>query len=576
MDQWLTLTFILLAAAALMAVLAAWMRLPTLLGYLAAGVLVGPTLLSIVQPSEAMRYLAELGVVLLMFMVGLEFSVSELWATRHDVLVAGGLQTLLTGLTVGGIVLSLGASTQAAVLLGGAAAMSSTAIAAQQLADQGELTTRYGRTAVAVLVFQDVAAIPLLSLLAIWSRGEHTDALALIVEVTYTLGLFAVVGALAKPVVQRFLAWVARHGSAEVFLLAALVVVVGAALGARMVGLSAALGAFLAGVVLGESDFKHRIEDDIRPFRDVLLGVFFITVGLQLDVAQIVHSPGWVLLWLAAVVLLKMLLTWLATRAAGLGSVDAARTAIILSHGGEFGLLLLSSSLAAGIVAAPLGQPALVAFLLSMGLGPLLIRYHDAIVNRLRTRTHVPPPLDEERDTAARAASLREHVIICGAGKLGRLVAQALMLANKPHIMVESDFEAYAQARAAGYNVLFGDASRIGTLRAAGVDRAAMAIITFHRAQPAARIAAAIRHECPRLDVVATILDDREAQTLLAIPGIRVFSEQVAAGLALAEQALLAVGFSAEQADELIHRLRLMLQQPFAQLKDTVEGGSGK
>jgi CPA2 family monovalent cation:H+ antiporter-2 len=369
-------------------------------------------------------------------------------------------------------------------------------------------------------------------------------------------------GALAKPVLQRFLAWVARHGSAEVFLLAALVVVVGAALGARMAGLSAALGAFLAGVVLGESDFKHRIEDDIRPFRDVLLGVFFITVGLQLDVAQIAYSPGWVLLWLAVVVLLKMLLAWLASRVAGLGSADAARSAIILGHGGEFGLLLLSSSLAAGIVTAPLGQPALVAFLLSMGLAPLLIRYHDAIVNRLRTRPHVPPPpLDEERDTAARSASLRDHVIICGAGKLGQLVAQGLMLAKKPHIMVESDFEAYGQTRAAGYNVLFGDASRIGTLRAAGVDRAAMAIITFHRAQPAARIAAALRHECPRLDVVATVLEDRDAQTLVAIPGIRVFSEQVAAGLALAEQALLAVGFSAEQADELIHRLRLMLQQ---------------
>ena len=515
----------------------------------------------IVQPGEALNFTAALGIVLLMFMVGLEFSVSGLWATRYRVLMAGGLQSLLTGTAIGAVACALGTPPTAAVLLGGAGALSSTAIAGKQLADQGELTTRHGHMAIAVLVFQDIATIPLLTLLDIWSRGEHPDMANLFGAVARVLALFALAVALTKPILHRALAWVTRHGTAEVFLLAALLLVVGAAFAAHALGLSSALGAFLTGVVLGESDFKHRIEDDIRPFQDLFVGIFFIAVGLQLDAGQIVEMPARVLLWLLALIPLKILLAWPVLRIAGLGRLDAARCAIVLGHGGEFGLLLIASALTAGIVPASLGQPALVAVALSMGAAPFLIHRHDRLAAAVFGRGAASKAPQNEAMTSIRQnAALQGHVIICGAGHLGRLVAQALVLADMPYLLVESDYEAFQSARAVGLNVLLGDASRLATLKAAGVENANMVIISFNHPPSAARIARTLRHAYPHVAVIATSLTDQETRHLLSVPGLRVYSEKIAAGLALAEQALLDRGLSAEAKDALIADLRRQLQ----------------
>ncbi|MFN7087529.1 MAG: cation:proton antiporter, partial [Burkholderiales bacterium] len=349
MQDLFSFVLVLLAAGAVSAAVSARLRLPTLLGYLAAGALLGPSAFGVLQPGPALTFLAELGVMLLLFMVGLELSVIELWATRRRVLLAGGLQVLSCGLAVGAAAVWADVGVRGAILLSGAAAMSSSAIAAKQLAEQGELTTRHGHMAIAVLVFQDVATIPLLTLLAIWQRGASPAPLAIAGEVLGVLTLFAVAAAFSKPVLQRVLAWVARHGSTEVFLLSALLVVLAAAYGAHAMGVSAALGAFLAGVVLGESDFRHRMEDDIRPFRDLLIGLFFITVGLQLDLRQLLGAPLAVAGWLACLIPLKLVMAWPVLRVAGLGITDAWRSAFLLAHGGEFGLLLLASALAAGI-----------------------------------------------------------------------------------------------------------------------------------------------------------------------------------------------------------------------------------
>ncbi|MGA7180347.1 MAG: cation:proton antiporter [Thiobacillaceae bacterium] len=561
MNHWFVLTFTLLGTAALMAALCARFKLPTLLGYLAGGAVLGPSLTGIVQPNPALDFLAELGVVLLMFMVGLEFPVRELWATRHRILMAGGLQTLLTAVVFGGAGLALGADRTEAILLGGAAAMSSTALTAKQLADQGELTSRHGRVAVAVPVFQDIATIPMLTLLSIWGRGDHPEIFSVLVEVGWTLGLFALAAVAGKPILHRWLAWVARHGSTEGFLMAALMLVAGAAFAAHVLGLSEALGAFLAGVVLGESDFRHRVEDDIRPFRDLFMGLFFITVGVRLHATAIIDSPAMVLWWLGLLIPGKILLAWPGARAAGLGRMDAAHTAIILGHGGEFGLLLVSSGLAFGILPNPLGHPVLVAIVISMGIAPFLIRHHEHLARHIGgARASPAAPLAEEAEVAGRTAAMQGHVIVCGAGELGFLAARALALADIPYILVESDYEAFRHARHAGLAVLHGDASRIATLRAAGAARAAIVVITFRHLQPALRIARALRHEFPQLNVIATAAYERDAKALLAVPGVRVYIEEIAAGLAMAEQALLASGLDAEAADTLISRLRLDLQ----------------
>ncbi len=554
-------TLILFAAAVVAAAVSARLRLPTLLGYLAAGVALGPSITGILHPGPALTFLAEVGVVLLLFTVGLEFSVSGLRATWRRVLSAGALQMAFVGVTVGLAARHLGLGLPAAILAGGAAAMSSTAIAAKQLSEQGELTVRHGRMAVAVLVFQDVATIPLLALLAIWSRGGEPGAGAVATEVALVLALFAAAAVISRPVFYRAMAWVARHGSAEVFVLAALTVVLAAAFGAHALGVSAALGAFLAGMVLGESDFRHRMEDDIRPFRDVLTSLFFVSIGLQLDAGQIIAAPLAVLAWLAVLVPGKILLTWPALRLAGLSAPDAWRGAFILGHGGEFGLLLIASALSQQILPVAQGQPALVALVLSMAAAPVLIRHHERLARLLSAVASQPaPPQDEESESAARARHLRDHVVICGAGSLGRTVSQALEASDIDHLLVESDYEAYATARAAQLPVLFGDASRINTLRAAGVDRARLVVITFHRPEQALRIAHWLRHTHPDIPVLATALSEGEAARLLAIPGVRAYVKGLAVGLGLAEQALLAMGVAADSADRIIAQLRAQLQ----------------
>ncbi|SAF40019.1 Zn-dependent protease with chaperone function [Enterobacter asburiae] len=391
-------TLILLAACSLAAMATAAFRVPALLGYLSVGVVLGPSVIGVIAPGETLSFLSELGVALLLFMVGLEFSLGDFWLARRTVLMAGALQMIAVAPPLILLLMWLGQPGQSAALLGTAAAMSSTALVSRQLADQGELTTRHGRSAIAVLVFQDLASVPLLALLAIWARGESPKIEHVLLEVFGVLLLFAAAALVSRRLLHGLLGWVARRGHEESFVLVSLCVVVAAAAAAHAVGVSAALGAFLAGMVLGESDFRHHMESHLRPFRDVLSGVFFVTIGLQLDAAQILSAPLAVLAWLVVLVPVKILLNTLALRATRLSALDAWRTGIALGHGGEFALLLLGTVLQQHLIPATVVQPMLVALVLSMALAPLLIRHHDVLARFLsRTGGVIQPPQAEEQ-----------------------------------------------------------------------------------------------------------------------------------------------------------------------------------
>ncbi|HHL1504136.1 TPA: heat resistance system K+/H+ antiporter KefB-GI, partial [Klebsiella pneumoniae] len=409
-------TLILLAACSLAAMATAAFRVPALLGYLSVGVVLGPSVIGVIAPGETLSFLSELGVALLLFMVGLEFSLGDFWLARRTVLMAGALQMIAVAPPLILLLMWLGQPGQSAALLGTAAAMSSTALVSRQLADQGELTTRHGRSAIAVLVFQDLASVPLLALLAIWARGESPKIEHVLLEVFGVLLLFAAAALVSRRLLHGLLGWVARRGHEESFVLVSLCVVVAAAAAAHAVGVSAALGAFLAGMVLGESDFRHHMESHLRPFRDVLSGVFFVTIGLQLDAAQILSAPLAVLAWLVVLVPVKILLNTLALRATRLSALDAWRTGIALGHGGEFALLLLGTVLQQHLIPATVVQPMLVALVLSMALAPLLIRHHDVLARFLsRTGGVIQPPQAEEVEIAAQTTRYRDHVIVCGA-----------------------------------------------------------------------------------------------------------------------------------------------------------------
>lgn len=560
MQDLLGTTLILLVACSLAAALTARLKIPTLLGYLLVGVLLGPPVTAWIMPGAALSFLSELGVALLLFMVGLEFSLGHFWLTRKTVLVAGMLQMAMVAIPVGLALLWLGLSPGSAALLGAAAAMSSTALVSRQLADQGELTTRHGRSAIAVLVFQDLASVPLLALLAIWARGDAPGLGSVLGEVAGVLLLFAVSAVASRRLLHGLLGWVARQGHEESFVLVSLSLVVAAAAAAHALGVSAALGAFLAGMVLGESDFRHHMENHLKPFRDVLSGLFFVTIGLQLDAAQIVAAPLAVLGWLMALVPLKMGLNFLALRATRLSALDAWRTGIVLGHGGEFALLLLGVVMQQHLIAATVVQPMLVALVLSMGLAPLLIRHHDRWAQALsRSGALGQPPQAEEGEVAERAESLRDHVIICGADDVGLLLSQTLRLAGVPHLLLESDRQRVEAGRAMGAPVSYGDASRLDTLAAAGLAHARLVVLTFARPQPAERIARAVLERRPRLPVVVSCRQLNEGKSLQALPNVYVHHETFAAALGLAEQVLQLGGVSVDAANQAINNIRNLL-----------------
>ena len=563
-------TLILLAACSLAAMATAAFRVPALLGYLSVGVVLGPSVIGVIAPGETLSFLSELGVALLLFMVGLEFSLGDFWLARRTVLMAGALQMIAVAPPLILLLMWLGQPGQSAALLGTAAAMSSTALVSRQLADQGELTTRHGRSAIAVLVFQDLASVPLLALLAIWARGESPKIEHVLLEVFGVLLLFAAAALASRRLLHGLLGWVARRGHEESFVLGrgheesfvlvSLCVVVAAAAAAHAVGVSAALGAFLAGMVLGESDFRHHMESHLRPFRDVLSGVFFVTIGLQLDAAQILSAPLAVLAWLVVLVPVKILLNTLALRATRLSALDAWRTGIALGHGGEFALLLLGTVLQQHLIPATVVQPMLVALVLSMALAPLLIRHHDVLARFLsRTGGVIQPPQAEEVEIAAQTTRYRDHVIICGAGELGLTVSEILRHAGVAHLLLEADAQKVEAARAAGAPVFHADASRPDTLLAAGLTHAHLVVLTFAHAQQALRIAQAIAEHRPALTLWVSCRSTTAADAFRAMPNVRVYQQSFAAAIGLAEQVMSTLGMSTELIEGHISAMRRRL-----------------
>lgn len=319
-------------------------------------------------------FLAELGLIFLMFMVGLEFSLTTLLAARTDVLLAGSLQVGGTLATIAAVLWWLGLDPRIAILLGGAVAMSSTAVAMKQLAEQGEISSQHGRFALGILLFQDIATIPLLVAIDSWSRRTSVDPFDLVGRLGLAaIGLIAV-SIVARPLVRTVLAGASKSRSNDLFLLAALFVALGAAYLAHLAGLALPIGAFIAGMVIGGSDFQHRVEDDLRPFRDVLVGLFFVTVGMQIDLRLIVVFPDAILAWCAVFLFGKALTTFVVGLMLRRSAAIALRVAVILAHGGEFGLLLLALAMNSGLLPSEIGQPVLIALALTMGLAPLLIQ----------------------------------------------------------------------------------------------------------------------------------------------------------------------------------------------------------
>ncbi|MEA2782875.1 MAG: monovalent cation:H+ antiporter-2, family [Rhodospirillaceae bacterium] len=558
-DVLLIESLVVVLASACAVALAARAGLPATLGYLLAGLVIGPHGLGLLSAGEETRFLAQLGVVFLMFMVGLEFSIPAMIAARADVLGAGGLQVGLTLLLVAGGARLAGVGGPAAILLGGAVAMSSTAIAVKQLADQGEINSQHGRLALGVLVFQDLATLPFLVMIGALGRGGGSSAFDVVHRVA--LAVFALGGAalLSRPAFRAALSWVAGRRSPDLFLLVVLLLALGTAFLAEFAGLPLPLGAFLAGLVIGESDYRHQVAEDIRPFRDVLLGVFFVTIGMEVNPSAAALSPLSVLAWIIAFLPGKALITMLVAKIMRWPAHAGLRVAVILAHGGEFGLLLLTQGMAAGLIDSRLGQPALLALVITLGIAPVLIQRNAWISNAVGAAFRRITTAEGESAVQDESQGLSDHVIICGCGRVGRLVAMTLDAAKVLYVAIEFDLTRFREAKQRGHRVIFGDASRARILDAAGVARARLLVATFDRRPAIERLLHHARERDPTLPSIVSVADDRDMSALAMAGATVVFPENWAAGLALANQALLLSNFTQEDAARVITAVRAEL-----------------
>jgi CPA2 family monovalent cation:H+ antiporter-2 len=531
---------ILLAASVLVLSVVRRFALPPILGYLVVGMLLGPHALGLASDDEAVRLLAEFGVVFLVFTLGLEFSLARMIAMKSEVLGVGGLQMLLTTSVAGGIAWSLGASPAAAIVLGGALAMSSTAIVLRQLGEQLELTRTHSRFAVGILLFQDLAFAPLLALATALAVAD--DVLTpewLLGMVLRALLALAVVLVLGRWLLRPLFHEIARHRSTESFTLTVLFVALAGAWATHALGLSMALGAFLAGMLLSETEFRHQTEAVIKPFQDILLGLFFVSVGMLLDLRLLLMQLPLVLLLLAALLLVKAAIVFGIVRQLVPNTRKALRTGIVVSMGGEFGFALLTLMLKGSAIDTGVAQALLTTIALSMLAGPLLVRYNGRIADFL-LRRRSPKPTEVGLETAAtRELAKREHVIICGFGRVGQNLARVLETRGFEFIALDLDPHRVRDARQAGDPVVYGDASEPEVLRALGLENASVVVVSFDGPDTALRIVRSVRQLRGDVPVLVRTEDDSKLEKLQAAGATEVVPEIFETSLSLVSHVLL-------------------------------------
>ncbi len=545
----LDITLLYLLAAVLGVVGCRMLRLPPMLGYLVVGVVIGPNALALAQNSQGLRYLAEFGVVFLMFVIGLEFSLPKLRAMKRHVFGLGLSQVVLTVLLTTLASLALGwflptwwkMEWQMALALGGVMAMSSTAIVIKMVAERLELESEHGKRVVGILLFQDLAVVPLLVLIP--ALGSPPDELfkslgIALLKATVLLGILLTGG---QKLMRWWLTLVARRKSDELFMLNLLLITLGLAWMTEHAGLSLALGAFVAGMLISETEYKHQVETDIRPFHDVLLGLFFITIGMLLDWRLVLERWPLVLLLLSLSLAFKIGMITSLTRLFGAPMGTALRTGLYLCQAGEFGLVLLSLAGQHQLVPPALFNPILASMVISMLATPFIIQYTNDIVTRVVGSDWLMQSV-QMTSIARRSINADKHVIICGYGRCGQNLARLLEAEGIPYMALDLDPDRVRQAAAAGHSVVFGDAARLQALMAAGLHRASAVVITYIETANALKVLHHAHEHAPQVPVVVRTIDDVDDGKLRAAGATEVVPEAIEASLMLASHALALVG----------------------------------
>ena len=546
-------------------------NLPPVLGYLLVGSLIGPHALNLMEDVTRAQYLAEFGVVFLMFSIGLEFSLPKLYAMKRIVFGLGLLQVVLSIVVIGGVLMAFGLSWQLGVALGGVFAMSSTAVLTKLLAERMQLDSAHGREVMGVLLFQDLAVVPLLVLIPSLSQPPEKLAMMLGVALVKAVIVLAVILVFGQKLMRKWFHFVAKAKSSEVFVLNVLLITLGLAYVTELAGLSLALGAFVAGMLISETEFRLQVEEDIKSFRDVLMGLFFVTIGVKLDLSILLGVWWQTLLALVALLLVKGAMVGLLSWRLGASPGNSIRSALWLCAGGEFGFVLLGETMH---LPKSVEQIALTVLVLSMLVAPFIVQYSEKLVMRFVASEWLLRSM-QLTQIAAQSMGSEKHAILCGFGRNGQYLARFLGQESVNYIALDLDPDRVREASAGGESVVFGDAGRKEALVAAGLMRASVIIITINDTPLAEKILHHVQALRPDLPVVVRTSDERDLGRLSKAGAAEVVPETLEASLMLASHALVLVGVPINRVLKRIRQARTqryrLLRGFFHGLSDTDE-----
>jgi len=543
-DHLLLHIVLLLTLAVIVVSVSRRMHFPPILGYIIVGIIVGPSGFAWIEKEENIELLAEFGIVFLLFAIGLEFSISQMLSMKKQVFGLGTIQVFTTGIIVYLIGHLAGLDPNTNIVIAGAFALSSTAIVIKQLTEQSELHSRHGRSTIGILIFQDIMAIPLLILIPTLAMSEGDNQLTWALTMAFVKGVLVVVimHMIGKYLLRPLFHEVATAKSQELFTLTVLTVALGAAAFTEEMGLSMTLGAFLAGMMLSETEYRHQIESDIRPFQDILLGLFFVTVGMLISL-DILFTHFWTILGITvAIIVLKGAILYGISMMFGKGGGVSLRIALSLSQVGEFGLVLMTLAFTYNLLPLETGNILLTAAVLSMSIAPFLVKFNGKIAKYVHKGSYSANHHEIENTIAQDNVHIKDHVILCGFGRVGQTVSRFLHNSNKRFIALDMDIKRVHEARAAGESVYYGDAAKETILNAASLQKAQIVMITFSDIHASMKILKTIRHLNKDIPVLVRTMDDSHLNELLEAGANEVIPDTFESAIMLASHLMLMIG----------------------------------
>lgn len=548
-DHLLIHIVLLLTIAVITVSISRRLHFPPILGYIIVGIIVGPHAFGFIDKEENIELLAEFGIVFLLFAIGLEFSFAQMVAMRKQVFGLGTAQVLSTGIIVYFIGYLAGLDQNTNIVIAGAFALSSTAIVIKQLTEQSEIQSRHGRSTLGILIFQDIMAIPLLILIPTLAMSEGDNALTWAMSMAFLKGVIVVVvmHMIGKYLLRPLFHEVASAKSQELFTLTVLTVALGAAAFTEEMGLSMTLGAFLAGMMLSETEYRHQIESDIRPFQDILLGLFFVTVGMIISL-EVLAEHFWLIIGLTiAIIFIKGAVLYTVARLFKKEAGVSLRIALSLSQVGEFGLVLMTLAFTYKLLPEEAGNILLTAAVLSMSIAPFLVKFNGKIAKVLHKESYDADHREIESTISEDSKHISDHVILCGFGRVGQTVGRFLHSSNRPFLALDMDIKRVHEARAAGERVYYGDASKQTILDAAALDKSKVVIITFSDFHASIKILKTIRSINKEIPILVRTLDDKHVNELTDAGANEVVPDTFESSIMLASHLLLMIGHPPSQ-----------------------------